>query len=144
VGAHVRRPTVPFSCDPRFDSRVEVVWTFPGIRPDAVARRLDHGDLRGVVIAALGVGTVPDNGLSRVVRRAVDAGVVALVTTQWGGQVDLGAYRNSHALQDAGAIDGGEMRIEAAVPKLMHALATRDDPDELRAWLREDVAGERG
>jgi L-asparaginase len=143
VGAHVRRPAVPFSCDPRFDPSVEVVWIFPGIRPDAVARQLEASDVRGVVLAAFGVGTVPDNGLSKVIRRAIDAGVVVLVTTQWGGQVDLRAYRNSLALLEAGAVDGGEMRIEAAVPKLMHALATRSEPGELRRWLREDVAGER-
>lgn len=143
VAPHVRRPAVPFSCDPRFDPHVEVVWTFPGIRPEAIGRRLDAGDLRGVVLAAFGVGTVPDNGLSEVVRRATEAGIDVLVATQWGGNIDLGAYRNSLGLRDAGAIEAGEMRIEAAVPKLMHALATRPDRAARRAFLLEDVAGER-
>jgi L-asparaginase/Glu-tRNA(Gln) amidotransferase subunit D len=45
-------------------------------------------------------------------------------------------------LRDAGAIEGGEMRAEAAVPKLMHALAVFEDRAERRAWLGSDVAGE--
>src|SRR5262249_18662591 len=33
VGAHVRRPAVPFRCDPRFDDRVAVVYVTPGLDP---------------------------------------------------------------------------------------------------------------
>ena len=40
-------------------------------------------------------------------------------------------------------IEGGAMRIEAAVPKLMVALARSSDRAERRAWLLEDLAGER-
>jgi L-asparaginase len=143
VGAHVRRPTVPFSCDPRFDPRVEVVWVVPGLTPRSLERRLTDQELRGVVLACFGVGTIPANGIAAVVRDAVSAGIDVVATTQWGGIVDLGAYRNSEPLRDAGAIEGGEMRIEAAVPKLMHALAAFPDREERRAWLLSDVAGER-
>jgi L-asparaginase len=96
------------------------------------------------VLAAFGVGTVPvrARSLAPVLRRAVDGGIDVLVVTQRGGVVDLGMYKNSTVLADAGAIAGGEMRIEAAVPKLMHALAAFPERAARRAYLERDVAGE--
>jgi L-asparaginase len=148
LAPHVRRPDGPFRCDPRFDAAVDVVWVHPALSVPALRHRLADPALHGVVLAAFGVGTVPRNGLDEVVAEAVTRGVEVLVTTQWGGVVDLGLYRNSEQLRDAGAVDGGEMRVEAAVPKLMHALAAFPDPRADRAARREyllrDVAGERG
>ncbi len=143
IAENGRRPSEPFSCDPRFDPRVDVVWVHPGLSAAALAHRLADPDLRGVVLAAFGVGTLPGNGVVEVLAEAVARGKHVLVTTQWGGMVSLGSYRNSIALRGAGAIDGGQMRVEAAVPKLMHALAIHDDPGAVRAWLERDVAGER-
>lgn len=144
VGAHVRRPKVPFSCAPQFDPQVDVVWVVPGLSVERLAHRLSDPSLRGIVLAAFGVGTVADNGFAGVVRDAVDRGVEVLVATQWGGVVDLGAYRNSQVLRDAGAIEGGEMRVEAAIPKLMVALATWPDRASRREFLVTDIAGELG
>jgi L-asparaginase len=144
IGAHVRRPTGPFSCAAAFDRHVDVLWVAPGLTAATVRHFTEAPGLKGIVLAALGVGTVPDNGLAAEVRAALDRGIEVLVITQWGGGIDLGAYRNSRLLLDAGACAGGEMRVEAAVPKLMHALATLPDREERRRYLMADVAGERG
>lgn len=145
IAGHVRRPTGPFACDPAYDPAVELVWVVPGLSPARVAARLRDPDVHGVVLAAFGVGTVPDNGLADVVREAVARGVDVLVTTQWGGIVDLGLYRNSGLLSAAGAVEGGEIRVEAALVKLMVALARWPaDPAARRAYLERNVAGERG
>jgi L-asparaginase len=146
VSRHVLRSSVPFACDPRFDPRVTVVHVTPGLDSDLLARMIDGTDLRGLVLAAFGVGTVPTRNrpLAPVIRDAVDRGIDVVVVTQWGGIVDLGLYKNSLVLQEAGAIGGGKMRIEAAVAKLMHALAVfPDDRDARRAYLERDVVGER-
>ena len=145
IGAHVRRPRGTFACDPRFDSRVAVVYVTPGLEPSTVSAMLDSKAApHGIVLAAFGVGTVPthNRALAPVVRRAVDGGVEVVVVTQRGGIVDLGMYENSKALADAGAVPGGEMRIDAATAKLMHALAKFSDRAERRRWLGNDVAGE--
>jgi L-asparaginase len=144
VGRHVRRPTEAFACDPRFDARVAVFPVTPGLDPRILDHLVDGGELRGLVLAAYGVGTVPtrERAIAPVIRRAVDAGIDVVVVTQHGGIVDLGMYRNSKALADAGAIAGGKMRIEAAVPKLMHALARFPDRAARRTWLEGDAAGE--
>jgi L-asparaginase len=143
IGRHVRLPDRPFRCDPRFDPAVDVVWVVPGLDATRLAHRLAEPGLRGVVLAAFGVGTVPQDGIAPVVAKAVSRGLEVLVVTQWGGVVQLGAYRNSEVLREAGAIDGGAMRLEAAVPKLMAALARFADRAERRAFLLEDLAGER-
>ena len=138
------RPGRPFKCLPKFDDRVAVTYVHPGLDPRVVERMLDGSDIRGVVLAALGVGNLPTRmrALGPVIRDAVDRGVEVLVVTQWGGGVRLGAYATGRALMEVGAISGGRMRIEAAVPKLMHALANQEDPVVRRAFLELDVAGE--
>lgn len=145
VADHVRRPREPFSCDPRFDAGIAVLHITPGLDPLVLERMLDDADLHGLVLIAFGVGTVPSERrpLAPVIKRAVDRGVDVLVATSWGGIVDLGLYKNSLALRDAGAIAGGKMRVEAAVAKLMHALATVPDRAQRRIYLETDVAGER-
>ena len=101
-------------------------------------------EVRGVVIAAYGVGTVPSgrSELSDAIRCLSSSDTEVLVVTQHGGRVDLEAYKNSTLFCESGAIEGGSMRIEAAVPKLMHALAVYEDRAERAAYLTRDVAGE--
>jgi L-asparaginase len=147
IGAHVRRPVGPFRSDARFDRRVAVVYVTPGLEPSAVEAMLDSAvSPRGLVVAAYGVGTVPrvTRALGPVVRRAVDSGTEVVVVTQRGGVIDLDLYENSRALADAGAVAGGQMRIEAATVKLMQALARFDDRAARRRWLTTDIAGELG
>jgi L-asparaginase len=142
---HIRQATGVLCCRPVFDPHVDVVYVTPGLRPDTVARRLEDPQLRGVVLAAFGVGTLPTKkaAIAPVLGPAIERGVEVLVVTQWGGTVELDVYANSLALRDSGALPGGGMRVEAAVPKLMHALARFDDRQERRAYLLRDVAGER-
>jgi L-asparaginase len=146
VGPHVRRPTGPFHLDARFDARVAVAYVVPGMDPDQLQRQVEGG-VRGVVLAAFGVGNAPlgPRPLADGVRRAVRAGVTVVVVTQaHAGEVELSRYRNGAVLAEAGAVPGGELSIEAATTKLMHALARDpEDAEARRAYLLADVAGER-
>jgi L-asparaginase len=147
VGAHVRRPAAPFSADGRFDARVAVFQVVPGMDPAWLERLWGEGALKGVVLAAFGVGNVPVRvrPVADAVRRIVDGGATVVVVTQaQAGAVDLSLYRNGAVLAEAGAIAGGDMSIEAATTKLMHALALHPhDAAQRRAYLMADVAGER-
>ena len=144
VAAHVRRVRGTYRFDPRFDPRVAVLYVHPALRAEEVDALARAPELRGVVVAALGVGTMPSRrpALTEAVKRLRTAGLDVLVVTQHGGRADLEAYANSGLLRDIGAVSGGTMRIEAAVPKLMHALAVFDDPAMRAAYLKRDVAGE--
>lgn len=144
-GDHIRRPSGPFDCDPAFDPRVQLVYLHPGFDPRFLRSMLrSERPPRGIVLAAYGVGTVPveRRPVAPLVEEAVDAGIEVVAVTQSGGRVDLELYENSLALSEAGATPGGEMGIEAAVTKLMHALARFDDPDARTDYLRANVAGE--
>jgi L-asparaginase len=145
IGAHVRRPSGAFHSDGRFDSRVAVVYVTPGLEPSVVEAMLDSEvPPRGLVVAAYGVGTATrvTRAFAPVVRRAIDAGTEVVIVTQRGGLIDLELYENSRALADAGAVPGGQMRIEAATVKMMQALARFPDHASRRRWLTSDVAGE--
>ena len=147
IAPHVRRPREPFRCVPAFDPRVALHYVLPGGDPGQLAR-LGEGGARGVVLAAFGTGNVPLRSRSLVgpVRELVAAGVTVLCVTQAvAGGVDLRRYANGAALADAGALSGGDMNIESAVVKLMHALALHPGDAAARAdYLLADVAGERG
>ncbi len=146
LAPHVRRPNGPFECDPRFDSSVLLVQVFPGMEPSLLERMLDpDSGVRGVVLVAFGLGTVPTTfrPLSPVIKAAADAGVEVLVVSISAGAVNMGLYKNSLALMHSGAVSGGSMGVEAALTKLMHALAAYpDDRAARRRYLEWDVAGE--
>ncbi|MBA2664308.1 MAG: asparaginase [Bradymonadaceae bacterium] len=145
LGEHIRQPTLPFFCDARFEADVVVVHITPGLRPAMLEAMLGgYEQLRGVVFAAFGAGTTPAgaHSIAPLVRKLVDSGVEALVATQSTGLIDLSLYQNSRQLLDAGAISAGGMRLEAAVTKLMHALAIHPERNARRLYLEADVAGE--
>ena len=145
IGAHLRRPSRPFAVDARFDARVVVAWVVPGMEPSSLARVADGA--RGLVLAAFGVGNVPlrPQSVAAEVARLVERGVDVLVVTQArAGAVDFSLYESGAQLHEAGAISGGDLLLEAAVVKLMHALALHpDDAAARRRYLLDDVAGER-
>jgi L-asparaginase/Glu-tRNA(Gln) amidotransferase subunit D len=84
--------------------------------------------------------------VAQAVRRLVDGGApVRVVTQAHAGAVDLALYENGVCLRDAGALSGGDMGIEAATAKLMHALGRfPDDAAARAAYVMANVAGERG
>ncbi|WP_158542327.1 asparaginase [Lujinxingia litoralis] len=131
---------------PAFDPAVMMMHVTPGLRPELFEPVIASGALRGLVLAAYGMGTIParEPDMTAFVRRAVASGVEVLVITQAAGRIDLGLYENSRRLADAGAIGGGGLHGEAAVTKMMHALANFEAREERRAYLQSDVAGERG
>lgn len=144
MGHNHRTPAPNFRFEPHFEPSVDVISVAPGTNAESLAYRLARPGLKGVVLAAYGAGTLPGSGAADEVGRAVERGLDVLVVTQHGGTIDLSMYPNSRALEEAGALDGGGMRVEAAVPKLMHALRLHpEDRDARHGYLTTDVAGER-
>lgn len=144
---HIRRPSMPFRAEPEFDPRVVVQWVSPGMHAASFDAVLEADEPPGgIVLAAYGVGTVPveDSPVAPLVDKAVDRGIDVLVVTQSSGRIELDLYANSRVLQEAGAIPGGGMTVEAATAKLMHARGLHDDAEARRDYLETDVAGELG
>lgn len=119
---------------PRFfhalNQRVSLVKLIPGLSPAYLAFALAESD--GVLVESFGVGGVPagDQGqFYDLIRQAVDQGKIVVVTTQVQNEgSDLAVYNVGHRLKrDLGVLESYDMTIEAAVAKLMVALAqTRD------------------
>ncbi|MBQ9394829.1 MAG: asparaginase [Proteobacteria bacterium] len=145
IGKHVRHPVAPFRCRPNFDANVMVIQVTPGMPVDVLERILTGERLLdGIVLVPFGIGTVPsqNGGIVDFVRKATALGIDVLVANATVGKIDLNLYENSQGLIEAGAISGGEMRVEAALVKLMHACATYADRTERIEYLRWNVAGE--
>lgn len=145
LAEHIRSPSRDFQSFEKFQDDVVTLYMTPGLSPGAMESFLSTG-VRGLVLAAYGLGTVPRlrRDFASVVRQGIDHGVPIVVVSQTAGKVDLSLYDNSRVLEDAGAISGGSMRIEAATTKLMHALANYPSLEEIRHVLTEDIAGELG
>lgn len=120
------------------DPRVFLLKLVPGTSPD-VLDFVGRAGYRGLVIEAFGLG-----GLHYIRRNLVKAlsslarsGVRVLAVSQClYEKADLGLYEVASGL--AGIRPGRDMTTEAAVCKLMWALA-QDDPD---LWLEHRIVGE--
>ncbi len=123
---------------------VAAIQLHPALNAGGLAAVLSRPALRGVVLQAYGTGNGPTarwflDGL----RRAVDAGVTVVVTTQCrAGSVLGGRYASGAALLETGAVPGGDMTFEAALTKLMSVLDCNEDPADVRRVMRQDLAGE--
>ena len=134
----------PIGLPPTLDAPVNMLRLYPGMPRRAAAR--------GAGRAGPGPGA---RGLRRrqpprhrpelleTLAEGARRGVVVLVVSQCvDGRVDLGAYATSGPLVAAGAVGGLDMTTEAAYAKLVVLLSEGHPPDEVRALLARDLAGE--
>ncbi len=146
VAPHVRRAGVLGPLDDRLETRVLAVRVFPGLDPRVVRGALQTG-IRGLVLEAYGTGNLPNLAKSSLIPAIEEASALdipVLVVSQCArGHVELRRYEGGSAAADAGAIDGGDMTVEAAVAKLMVALGRHRRLEEVRRFLLADLAGER-
>ena len=115
----------------------------PGISP-AIFDALTAMGYKGIVIEAFGLGgvNVLNEGLDGI-RKAVEAGVNVVVTTQClYDSSDLRVYQVGNKLLQLGVIQGRDMTSEAAMAKLMWAIGQGMTPGEVSAFFRQSLAGE--
>ncbi len=146
VAGHVRRGGELRPLDERLEPRVLAVRVFPGLDPRLVSGAVRVG-VRGLVLEAYGTGNLPSLAGSSLIPAIEDAssrGVPVVVVSQCPRpHVEPTRYEGGAAAARAGAIDGGDMTVEAAVAKLMLALGRYPRIEDVRAFLLADVAGER-
>jgi L-asparaginase len=121
IAPHILSPRAAGAFDPRIDPHVLCLRVFPGLEPSLIDHSLQAG-VHGIVLESFGVGNVPfaNCSLAPPIARATEAQVPVVIVSQCPrGGVDLGRYPGSAAAEEAGAISGGDMTVEAAITKLM-------------------------
>lgn len=127
----------------RISSDVFLLKLTPGLSPKIFDALVDMG-YRGIVMEAFGLGGVNilHRGLDGI-RKAVDAGISVVVTTQClYDSANLGVYQVGSRLLELGVIQGRDMTTEAAMTKLMWAIGQNMAPEEIRAVFARSLAGE--
>lgn len=137
----------PVGATPRFyhslNQRVSLVKLIPGLSPAYLEFALRESD--AVLVESFGVGGVPagDQGnFYDLIRRAEEAGKTVVVSTQVQNEgSDLAVYNVGHRLKtDLGVLESYDMTTEAAVAKLMWALAQTKDRQEVAKLFYTPVA----
>lgn len=152
VSIHYNRPFIrrpapdpgPLRIVTQLDTRIAVVWLFPGMSAETFTAMLGIPGLRGVVLETYGAGNAPTaDWFIDAVSAAVARGVVVLNVTQClGGSVSMEMYETGKRLGQTGVISGRDITTESAVTKMMVVLGASDDPQEVRRGLEADRCGE--
>lgn len=126
---------------PKFEEKVAIVKTYPGITPDIIDHLVSH-QYKGIVIEGTGLGHAP-KVLQPSVKRATEAGVVVAMTSQCiSGRVDMDVYRTGVELLELGVVACEDMLTETAFVKLAWLLANMKTTDKVRTAMRESFVGE--
>lgn len=126
---------------PKFDDRVALVKTFPGLREDLLDSLVSSG-YRGLVLEGSGLGHVPAR-IFPSLKSAVEDGIVVAMTSQciW-GRVAMNVYRTGVELLEIGVVPCQDMLPETALAKLMWLLANSKSAEDAARRLPIPLVGE--
>lgn len=126
------------------EPRVALIKLIPGTSPALLESVIACG-MKGLVVEAFGLGGVHNfrRDHAESIKTIIRAGIPVVLSSQClyeSSSPDI--YAVSRPLVEAGVIPAHDMTREAAVTKLMWALAETTDMAELSAMMRRDYCGE--
>ena len=130
----------PYRLRDGIDPRVFLLKLVPGTSPD-VLRFVKTAGYRGLVIEAFGLGGLHyiRRNLVETLGQLVDSGIYLVVVSQClYEKANLNVYEVGHGLVRDCILSGRDMTTEAAVCKMMWALAQ----EEPAKWLNHRLVGE--
>jgi L-asparaginase len=138
--SHLRaKPSEAFHCHQRLSTRVMDFSLVPGLEPEHLSHvLLGAAGIDAVVLRTYGAGNAPmSREFLQVLEQARMAGKLVVNVTQCPeGSVRAGQYESSARLQELGVVFAGDMTAEAALTKLMWALADNSPAEAARLMTR--------
>ena len=138
---HHRDPKRKLNLQPKFDSKVALIKTTPGMTGELVDSVIDR-EYHGIVLEGSGLGHAPET-LMKAIERAQEEQIPVVMTSQciW-GRVQMRVYRTGVELVQRGVIPAEDMLAETAYVKLMWVLAQTKEPSKVRLRMLENLVGE--
>ncbi len=126
---------------PRFEEKVVLLKTYPGIQPSLIESVTSTGN-KGLILEGSGLGHAP-RGLYPAIRSAIDEGLVVGMTSQciW-GRVNMDVYRSGVELLERGVIPLQDTLAETALVKLMWLLANEKSSEKVKKLMTVSQVGE--
>jgi glutamyl-tRNA(Gln) amidotransferase subunit D len=130
-----------FCLDAKVDTRVGMLYSYPGMSPDILDSMVDLG-YHGIVIIGTGLGHVGTDMFPPLERCKEEEIPVVLVVEPPFGYVHLRVYETGRDMLARGIIEGGNMLSSAAYTKLMWVLGHTRNVEEVKKLMQTPVAGE--
>jgi glutamyl-tRNA(Gln) amidotransferase subunit D len=130
-----------FHLDAKMDSRVGMLYSYPGMNPDILDSMIDK-DYHGIVIIGTGLGHVGTDIFPPLERCQEEEVPVVLVVEPLFGYVHLGVYETGRDMLARGVIEGSNMLPSAAYTKLIWVLGHTRSIEEVKTLMQTSIAGE--
>jgi len=145
LGDHLLSSSKPFENTCSYNRDVFVLTVYPGMNIDFL-ECLDLSSLKGLVVRAFGSGNFPVKGAAGLLpffEKCINHDVILAIVSQADyDAVDLGKYEAGRLAEQAGALSGSDMTLEAALTKLMYLLATNTSKTDIKRKFTQNLAGE--
>ncbi len=142
--SHRVRSDEETKADVKFEPKTALLKSYPGSNPEIIDFLLDK-KYKGFVIEAHGLGHVPteDNSWLPHIKKAIDSGATVCFAAQTlYGRLDPFVYSQARKAYELGVIYCEDMLPETAYIKLGWVLGHTTDPNEVKARMLMNVAGE--
>ncbi|MCJ7422815.1 Glu-tRNA(Gln) amidotransferase subunit GatD [Candidatus Bathyarchaeota archaeon] len=136
-----RGPVEDFWLDTKIDTRVGMLYSYPGMNPDILDSMVDKG-YHGIVMIGTGLGHVGTDMFHSLERCQEEEIPVVLVVEPLFGYVHLRVYETGRDMLARGVIEGGNMLPSAAYTKLVWVLGHTRDVKEVEKLIQTPIAGE--